>query len=213
MAKKRFVVCLILLFLCLAFILGGMHVYRIRVFGQGLRPLVLKDSMLFEEIVSIRENAAGLTWAEYFEGAQKNIDTRINTIQETKLLDPYRYQAVVDAFVGLLYMENEYIRSCVSLARADLNLQIANERYNSRYGANFNKTIKGMSAYQLEAERGILADVSQRIKDAENVRAQRGSAHFELVRIFLEKEKKYMAAMQGYTYGRKRLGQLAYQVK
>lgn len=105
--------------LILSILLGlSFHFYKRYSLKSTLRPLVLKDNILIEEMLTIAKTSPNITYAEYFEKAKKNLDSREDIIYGVKVLSPYLYKKELDLYLELLNVENEYIRSEVALSRA-----------------------------------------------------------------------------------------------
>ena len=105
--------------LVFAVILGlGIHFYKRYSLKSALRPLVLKDNILIEEMLTITKNSPHITGPEYFEKAKKNLDDRDDIIYNVKVLSPYFYKKELATYLELLNLENEYIRTGLAVSRA-----------------------------------------------------------------------------------------------
>ena len=72
-----------------------------------LRPLVLRDNILIEEILNVNKTSPHITYGEFFEKAKKNIEMREDIIRSVRILKPYFYKRKLDLYVEFLHLENE----------------------------------------------------------------------------------------------------------
>ena len=70
----------------------GFQAYKKYSFKSALRPYALKDNLLTEDILNLESGGKG-TFADFFEKAKKNMETREQLIQDVRLIDPGSYKA------------------------------------------------------------------------------------------------------------------------
>jgi len=117
MQKKTWLIILIGMIVIAALVLG-FHFYKINAFKSALKPLALKDNMLFWEMLTITKTSPNITFAQLSGKAIRNIGARNEIIAKVGSLDPYLYRKELNLYLKLLDLENEYVRSFITLRRA-----------------------------------------------------------------------------------------------
>lgn len=95
----------------------GFQVYKTHAFKSALRPYVLKDNILIEDMLNLHSDGK-ISLDDYFDKAKKNIDAREQLIQDIRLIDPGSYKIELDMYVEILKLANEYIQSEVAQYKA-----------------------------------------------------------------------------------------------
>jgi len=176
---------LLLLSFLLIIFLAGFHFYKIHSLKSAIRPLALKDNILIEAILNIEKNSPNITFAEYFEKAQKNIEQRDDVIFNVKLLSPYILKKEIDMYIDLLNTENECVRSEIALSRAGLDVS-------SKFDwADYQIKDIPTSYYFVESYKRSTKKAINEFKEAVKKKESKNEEFLEAVNKLLSVEKKY----------------------
>ena len=126
--KPRFGKKWLLVLLGLAILGIGYHSYKVYNFKRMIKPFVMKDNILFEEILTVENSNPQITYGEFFDKAKKNIEIREDTIRGVKMLDPYIYEKELNEYAEFLVLENKSLYAFINLLKGKIESESKNEK-------------------------------------------------------------------------------------
>lgn len=116
--KRKPWIILLIVFIVLAVLGIGYHLYKLNALKSALKPLALQDEALFKELLEITKSLPAITLGELSAITQDNIAARNEIMAKVRAIPPYTQKKQISLFLRLMEMENEYALSLVSLKRA-----------------------------------------------------------------------------------------------
>ena len=204
--KPRFGKKWLFVLLSLAILGIGYHSYKVYTFKKMIKPFVMKDNILFEEILTVGNSNPQITYGEFFDKAKKNIEIREEIIRGVKMLDPYIYEKELSMYAEFLVLENKSLYALINLLKGEIEYEskthrIADDSWNKLEGRVKTDFLRGRNTptqfYKdsAEEEAKVITEISKEFEG-------KFIEWKETFSVLLSREESYQKNSPSFLFGR-----------